>query len=479
MAKAIIGIDIRADKLSAVLLKSSIKGTWIEAHTHQRLNGEADPDTTLTQAIEKVKERFDRKDATCIVALPPHLISYRNIQVPFKENKKIIQMLPYELETALPMPIDEVMIDFQVVDVTDTAHLMTASMEKHLLQSFLDTLQSQRLAPNALTAGVFSTALCLSHLIDLPQSWILLDLEKNYHTLLVVVAGQIFLIRAFPTPSKSTLKTKWLTNNIRRTLYACEDLFSLDFQPACVILTGSKSLDTSLNQEISQQLNLPVQTYDLAQELNINLRSSPEKWQPSQMDAALALTALELNGIEGLNFRQGTLAAERPWREHKKSLTVTGILALLLFILVTAAWVFENHRMQSRIRQLDTAIASVFKAAFPDIKRIVDPLQQMRVKMDALKKEPSMQLNMAAKTKRIDILNKISQSIPAKIDTKLSRLVIAGDSVLISGTTATFNAVDEMKNRLDRIDFFKNVTISSANMDKTGNRVRFKLKMSL
>ena len=90
-----------------------------------------------------------------------------------------------------------------------------------------------------------------------------------------------------------------------------------------------------------------------------------------------------------------------------------------------------------------------------------------------------MQIDQATTIKRIDILNQISQSIPQRINTRLARLVITQESVLISGNTDTFNAVDEMKNRLEKINLFQNVTISSANMDKTGKRVRFKLKILL
>jgi len=50
---------------------------------------------------------------------------------------------------------------------------------------------------------------------------------------------------------------------------------------------------------------------------------------------------------------------------------------------------------------------------------------------------------------------------------------------VISGNTDTFNAVDNIKNRLEKSDLFKKIIISSANIDKSDNRVRFKLKVNL
>jgi hypothetical protein len=60
----------------------------------------------------------------------------------------------------------------------------------------------------------------------------------------------------------------------------------------------------------------------------------------------------------------------------------------------------------------------------------------------------------------------------------LTRLVIQPENVLISGTTDTFNSVDDIKSRLEQIQYFEKVTISSANIDRSGNEVRFMLKVA-
>jgi general secretion pathway protein L len=47
----------------------------------------------------------------------------------------------------------------------------------------------------------------------------------------------------------------------------------------------------------------------------------------------------------------------------------------------------------------------------------------------------------------------------------------------MSGDTDTFNAVDTIKNRLEPSDYFSAVTITSANLDRTGKRVQFEIKL--
>jgi hypothetical protein len=79
----------------------------------------------------------------------------------------------------------------------------------------------------------------------------------------------------------------------------------------------------------------------------------------------------------------------------------------------------------------------------------------------------------------IDILNNISKSISESITVDITRMVISPDSVIIIGTTDTFEGVNDIKSKLEQIDTFKKVTISSTNKDRSGKEVRFQMKVEL
>jgi hypothetical protein len=80
--------------------------------------------------------------------------------------------------------------------------------------------------------------------------------------------------------------------------------------------------------------------------------------------------------------------------------------------------------------------------------------------------------------KILDLLKDISQRISDSFDIDVSNMVVDSGTVRITGETDSFNTVDGLKNRLEPSEFFDSVTISSANRDKTGNRVRFELKLN-
>jgi Tfp pilus assembly protein PilN len=103
----------------------------------------------------------------------------------------------------------------------------------------------------------------------------------------------------------------------------------------------------------------------------------------------------------------------------------------------------------------------------------------MQIKVQEVKKSAVFQTAKTSRILSIDILNNISKSISESITVDITRMVISPDNVIISGTTGTFEAVDDIKNKLEQIDAFKKVTINSTNKDRSGKEIRFQMKVAL
>ncbi|MGW8324787.1 MAG: type II secretion system protein GspL, partial [Desulfobacterales bacterium] len=154
MSRKILGLDIRPDAVSAVLINSSIKGTVIEAHGHVPLSDRNKDENGLSASLEIIAQKMDISDSICVASFPAEEISFRNIQVPFKGSKKIKKILPYELEPTLPFPVEDIIMDFIHIEFPDhanTKNIITAAVEKSKLQSFLDTLSTFNIEPEIVT----------------------------------------------------------------------------------------------------------------------------------------------------------------------------------------------------------------------------------------------------------------------------------------------------------------------------------------
>ena len=116
MGRKFFGIDIRSNAVSAVLVDNSIKGNIIDAHLHIPLATDPEEDGNgLSEALEMITQEMNITDSVSVASFPADQISYRNIQVPFSDHKKIKQVLPFELEPVLPFAVDDLAIDFNTI----------------------------------------------------------------------------------------------------------------------------------------------------------------------------------------------------------------------------------------------------------------------------------------------------------------------------------------------------------------------------
>jgi type II secretory pathway component PulL len=483
MTRKILGLDIRHDAVSAVLVKNSIKENVIESYESVPIPDQQDFESGMAASLETIVEKMNISGSICIASFPADQISYRNIQVPFKGLKKISKILPFELEPTIPFPVDDLIIDFYTLplsDHNDHTDLIAAAVEKSKLQLYLGILDSFGIEPEIVTVGGYSTALCLNSLVDTHENWLFADIDKSKCTVFGVLSGKICLIRSFPIPSETpSFNTEMLCTNIQRTLSAFEEIVGLDFHPDGVFITGCGLDDSDIEQDMERFLELSVKRTDLVSHIEIKKQHHPAKtWNPCQMDNAFSLALMEIEGVYGFNFRKGPFAAKKIWVEHKTGLIKAGVLAAMVLALAFFNVILDSYLLKKKLTGLDNQITQIFTSTFPDVKS-VDPYQQMRIEIEAANKKALLSGKIDKNIRTIDILNNISKLIPKETDVKLTRLVIGEESVQISGNTDTFNSVDDIKSRLEQVNFFQKITISSANINKSDKRVQFKLQVHL
>ncbi|RPJ82543.1 MAG: hypothetical protein EHJ94_01825 [Deltaproteobacteria bacterium] len=486
MSRKILGLDIRKNSVSAVVVVSSIKGDEVEAFYHNSWKPDTeDHATDQLKALQSIVEDIDLSGVECVVSFPAELASYRNIQVPFKETRKIKQVLQFELEPTMPLPIDQAVIDFQNISNPkqhEQTCILAAVIEKDELDKFISDLKSVHLNPQVATISGYSIAMVIAKQTSAPNQFLVIDVYDNRATLFAVSSGQIQTIRSTVFSHSSTRPAESICKGIVQTVSAVEDILGIEFSPEIVFMTGPGTDKADFKEEIAGSLELAVQSVDLIQETGIHLKEfTDQSWIPEQMDNALALAIAESSGSHGLNFHRRQFAAKKHWNAYRKDIIQTAIFAGVILCLLLSNLIYDFYSMSREKAELESQISAIYKQAFPDsaIEDAFVQQRQMRVEVDELKKQFITQGSTGKDLRSIDILNEISGLLPKEMDIELDNLVIGPDNVTIAGDTATFNLVDEMKNLLEKGSFFQKVTISSANSDKTGKRISFKLKLDI
>jgi len=416
-----------------------------------------------------------------VVSISADHFSYRILQVPFKDAKKIRMVLPFELEPTVPYPIDDLVIDFidlQSAGQSDHSEIIAVAVPRTELSPYIESLAEFKIDPEMVTVGGLPSAMCLASQADPGEDRLVLEIGKISSSLFIVSGGRLQLIRSFPTPVAAENRAAMLGAFVQRTLAAYDELCQTEFQPPDILVTGSGLNGADLDSDVSKVLDIPVNRLNFADHLNIQIDSENTKpWNPALMDNALALALMAIEGIKGLNFHKGQFAAKKLFIKHKKNWIKTGILATAVLALLFSSAIMENYTLNRKLDHIDQQITDVFKATFPQVKRIVDPHREMQINLQEAKKSAVTRSTAGPHIRSIDILNSISQSIPDSIKVDVTRMVISPETVIISGTTDDFESPNDIKGKLEQVEFFEKVTISSTNLDRSGNEVRFVLKV--
>jgi Tfp pilus assembly protein PilN len=126
--------------------------------------------------------------------------------------------------------------------------------------------------------------------------------------------------------------------------------------------------------------------------------------------------------------------------------------------------------------KLKQEIAAVFQRQYPDAPRIVDPVQQLRTRMEEAKKFSTGAARSGANF--LDMLREISGLVPAGTPFLITAISLDGAKIEVKAETASLDAVEAVKRELGRSRLFREVAVHSANQMKDRNKVEFELRMS-
>ncbi len=479
MSRQILAIDIRRETIAAVLLNAGLKINTVSACVNLPLDKTAGEAEHLTASLENLLAEVNANSANVVVSLPSDEVINRILVVPFKEESKIRQVLAFELEPIVPVPVDELVVGFQKQMVDEQAEVLTTAMDRGRYDAYRQSLSDAGLKPQLIVPGSFPLiSLLIASDAQLPEQALVLDLDHGKTTLFAIVSGRIALVRSLAGKGYSEADAESLALQIRQTLTAFEDVKSIDFNPDRVYLCGPDLHDPAIADRIAAALDLPTRALDLRQDLGKTEFSELDTYEPWNMDNALALAMLEAEGLDCPNFHRTSSPLRNYWAAYRPFIKAPAILLAVALILGLGSVLYDNHQLRKRLDIINGRMEQIFKSAFPDERLAKGAvLEQMKSKLKEAHKSTSAPVLGASRMSSIDTLLQISQLLPESVDVVFQRFVVGDDAVTISGETSGFNIVDDVKGRLEQSDYFHEVTIAAANMDKAGKKVRFKLKI--
>ncbi len=215
------GLDLSTGSFKIMQLGSTDKQTTVKAYSEVALpkgmvlnDAIIDSKTfnfLLKQSLEK--PIFGKVDTNYVVASLPESKSFvRVIQIPKMSESEAESAVPYEAESFIPMPLDQVYIDWQKIGQTDDKmNILMIASPKEFVDKYLDVLDKAGLKTVALEVESQS---CHRALVDpgAGETVLLVDLAATRSSLIMVEDGNLQFTSNIPIAGNS------FTESIAKTL---------------------------------------------------------------------------------------------------------------------------------------------------------------------------------------------------------------------------------------------------------------------
>jgi len=432
------------------------------------------------EALQQICNTLGCAGRQASVCLSPEVLSFANLTIPFSDRNKIDQILPFELDELIPGDIDSKACSYMHAKLGANLSALTVAMvEKDYLAEMLASLAAAGLNPEVV--GVSG-----QNLVSRIARWaggkaVVLDLQEASITVFICVEGNIRLIRSFATGGEEPqdcLTAEGFSRWLRQTLFACNlvDIRTADYQ----VFISAGRLPAEKRDELSARLGGAAVKDGVPPVISL-VKYAPEireSFVPGTMDRVLSTCLERDKKSEDFNFRTGVFRKALSLTEYKKYFVKIGVPVMVALVAVIFYFSHDYARMSGERDKLQADMEAIFHQTMPEVQRIVNPLQQLRVAVNEKKTvyRPSggqNQFNV------IRLLTELSARIPEQYEVKLTRMVADVDSIRLRGVTKDFNTVDSIQKELEKSPMFASVAISSANQALQNNEVRFELKLDL
>ncbi len=485
MAQRILALDIGERQIRAALVESSFRDYKVIGLYEDEEDGE----TPLPDRLRAFLARHDMRPDTILATIPSELATQRTLNLPFRDRKRLDQTVPFELETLVPFGLDDVVVDYQVLQRDRASSTVLAALvQKSDLQKHLATLAEAGIDPKVVDFG----PLCGLNLLntvakDLPETFAYLEVSKSDATVAFYRERRLLGVRSLVTlraaengsSSPPTPSPERLANDLRWTLLVLNE-GPLDPGLPCLLAGEPGELLTQLAQELSEKLGLEVTRLE-----SLRLRPVPgvSNGQAPAFARPLGLALRELSPANsvGLNFRRGEFTYHRGQVEMRRTLARIGALAAV-FVVLMMTNLFVSYRLeQARVAAIDGQIRNVFAATVPDTPISSNPATQLQSQIETAQKKLALLADAApvGNLTAIDLLRTVAAAIPAKVTIDTDEYVMDTDSVRIRGKTASFESIDAIKKQLAAVTYFREVQVKDSRASRDGTGVDFRLILLL
>ena len=522
IATECVGLDIGQTGLKAVRFRRRLSGRETIDYLHHPMPFARPEDLEPVRRVQSLRGFLWQNGLYAadrlVTAIPCQDLFVRTLSFPFKDPNKLSQIVPFEMENLIPMPLEELAIGSLLLPpgidaagdprLTKGSDVLVTAAPKNKLSEHLRFLAEADLEPDAINVDAMALFSVTQYLREqggtVPRDLAIIDIGASKTTLCFIREGRPVVLRtilwggnhlthalavrhacsfAEAERRKRTLAVQqvetWLEpliKELRVTLQTCEGTDQGRLTHCWVSGGGAKLKE--IGGYVAQHLGLyPVgprqgfgasspRAFSVAFGLAIHPKIVRPRWRFKPAPAALAL---DLKAVSDAATPQ-TGASPRDRR-----LALLG--TVLLVILAVTDGVMHLTLKEHRVAQLKHMLQDQYEQAFGPGAAPGEELDQARFRIAAIDK--SLSAIDGSEGRLLATMAAFMKQMPAGLPVKVRELTADGGIVLLEGETTSFEAVEKIKQTFSSGNQFKEVAVSETRVGASPNQIVFRMSATV
>jgi len=518
MAQRILGLDLGATAVKAVLLESSFRGFAVRDHASAPVGEAAPPPlpgaapaapaaTPQAAAFERhaaavralVAERGWSFDSA-VVAFPGAGVSANVVTLPFTDPKRIEQTIGFEVEGLIPFDLSEVAWDWQALSAREgKTELLVAVARQAEVGALLAALAGAAVDPMAVVpAGTAYASLATAGAIaggPAPQADaaapapapdagapadVVVDLGPDRTSLAILAGGACEAARTFAFGAAQLARAGEDPDELRRALVPLARELRATLRAwrargagrpvGRLLLAGEGARIPAVADALRPEVEGTVAPLALAPPAADGL--------PGDEGPAFALAlALALRGHLGaragrLNLRRGTLAFTRDFEHLRGRLVRLGLYAALVLAVAAVSSGVKAFALARQEAALDRALCDaetkIIGKCFPNFEEA-----------QAVLRGKGSLASVLPRVSAVELFAELAAKVPETVPVRLDRIEITKDKLHLQGMTDAAENVDRLAGSLKGSRCFADARSGGARRRANDGKFEFSIDASL
>jgi hypothetical protein len=466
---------IEIDELILRILKLHVQGEKRTLIEYRTVTIEDGPPKTVSDRIADALTKLRPELGTytkLIYLLPSSLIIFKEFSLPFLDEEKIAQVLPFEMESQLPIPLSQTTMQF-ICTATHTeegrSDLLVSVAQNSIIEASSAPFLKADLVPQEITIFPYTLhrmiTQLLPHLLD-QSLHLLLDITASHTTVMMYVKGQLRLVRILPYGSfalfqksesqksgdRYTEKMQKLRNDLVMTI----KIAAAQYASGSFSILGVEN-DNDLSDFIARELQLtfvPLLSIVIAAAAGIEHGTLQEEY------VRLLIASIPFSETRSIHYTLQDAHGAQNFTLFLKQMGTAVTFILILLLMLFTSYRSAARGMKQEIAESEKEVITALRAEFeiPAEEKKFDDVLEFAQQQVKKKREMWLAFSNQARTSLLQYLLDLTERIDkASLDFKLEKLSFEQNKLILKAEVRDYEALKILERELRQSKLFSYV----------------------